>query len=90
MSSGSSTPETHHDTRHTDAPDPIAAGAAKGVATLRRHAEERRAEKLMDMRAQTANGSLVIRQMTAAELEIASQTAQQTRARNVARTRARW
>jgi mevalonate kinase len=86
---GSSTPETHHDTRHTDAQTGTASGAAKGVATLRRHAEERRAEKLMDMRAQMANGTLVIRQMTPAELDIASATARRTLARNVARTRAR-
>ena len=89
MFSGSSTPETHHDARRTAAQNRSAAGSAKGVATLRRHAEERRAEKLNDMRAQMANGTLVVRQMTPEELETASATARLTLARNVARKRAR-
>jgi hypothetical protein len=43
--------------------------AQKGVATVRRHKDERRAELLHDIDAQIANGTLVVRQMTAAEHE---------------------
>jgi hypothetical protein len=38
-----------------------------GVKTSRERAEEKRAEKLEDVRDQVARGSLVIRQMTAEE-----------------------
>ena len=38
-----------------------------GVKTARERAEEKRAEKLEDVRAQVESGSLVIRQMTAEE-----------------------
>jgi anti-sigma28 factor (negative regulator of flagellin synthesis) len=41
--------------------------AAKGAATIQRHKEERRADNLAQIRAQIANGTLVVRQMTIAE-----------------------
>jgi len=41
--------------------------AQKGAATLRRHAQDRRAESLRRIDEQIAEGTLVIRQMTAAE-----------------------
>jgi hypothetical protein len=41
----------------------------KRTETLRRRKEERRTEKLDDMREQVADGSLVVRQMTDAERE---------------------
>jgi hypothetical protein len=40
---------------------------AKGAATVQRNARERRASRLADIRAQIANGTLVVRQMTPAE-----------------------
>ncbi len=45
---------------------PISA-AQKGAATVRRHAQDRRDESLSRIREQIADGTLVIRQMTAAE-----------------------
>jgi hypothetical protein len=47
--------------------DPPINAAQKGAATLRRHAADRRAESLRRIREQIADGTLVIRQMTAAE-----------------------
>ena len=41
--------------------------AQKGAATVRRHAQDRRAESLRRISDQIADGTLVIRQMTAAE-----------------------
>jgi hypothetical protein len=41
--------------------------AQKGAATVRRNAADRRAESLRRIRDQIADGTLVIRQMTAAE-----------------------
>jgi anti-sigma28 factor (negative regulator of flagellin synthesis) len=41
--------------------------AQKGAATVRRHRQDRRAESLRQIREQIADGTLVIRQMTAAE-----------------------
>jgi hypothetical protein len=49
--------------------------AQKGVATVRRHKDERRAELLHDIDAQIANGTLVVRQMTDAEHKTASPAA---------------
>jgi hypothetical protein len=43
----------------------------KGQATQLRRREERRTEKLEQMRAQVADGTLVIRQMTVAERQAA-------------------
>src|ERR1035441_9541052 len=55
-------------------PDPAPAAvdappttAQKTAATVQRNKAERREERLEDIRAQTANGSLVVRQMTTAE-----------------------
>ena len=59
--------------------------AKKAVGTLRRHREARRADRLAEIRVEIANGTLVVRQMTAAEHEAASEAARQTRARNEAR-----
>jgi hypothetical protein len=43
--------------------------AAKGMATFRRHQEERRADSLAQIRSQIADGTLVVRQMTTAQRE---------------------
>jgi hypothetical protein len=61
-------------------PDPLPLPAAttlsspaqKAAATVLRHKDERRAERLREIRAQIADGTLVIRQMTDAEHETAS------------------
>jgi hypothetical protein len=52
----------------------------KAVGTLQRREEARRADRLAEIRVQIANGTLVVRQMTAAEREAASEAARQTRA----------
>jgi hypothetical protein len=41
----------------------------KAAATVQRHKKERRAESLRQIRAQTADGSLVVTQMTDAQRE---------------------
>ena len=56
--------------------------AKKAVTTRRRHQEARRADRLAEIRVQIANGTLVVRHMTATEREAASEAARQTRARN--------
>jgi hypothetical protein len=61
--------------------------AQKSAATLRRHKQQRRAESLDDIRRQTADGTLVIRQMTAEQHDAASEDARQTRTRNDSRTK---
>ena len=43
--------------------------AKKAVTTRRRHQEARRADRLAEIRVQIANGTLVVRHMTAAERE---------------------
>ena len=63
------------------------ATARKTAATVLRHKQERRAESLRQIRAQTDEGTLVIRHMSDAEQAVASQAARTTRARNEARTR---
>jgi signal transduction histidine kinase len=52
--------------------------AAKGVATLERHRQERRAESLARMQAQIDDGTLVVRQMTTAERDAVSGAAPRT------------
>ena len=47
----------------------------KAVGTLRRHKEARRSERLAEIRAQIANGTLVVRHMTAEQREAESQAA---------------
>jgi hypothetical protein len=47
--------------------------AQKGAATVKRHKEEQRVERLVQMRAQIADGTLVIRQMTVAQLKAAGE-----------------
>lgn len=59
-------------------------GVKKAVGTFQRR-EEARVDRLAEIRVQIANGTLVVRQMTAAEREAASEAARQTRARNEAR-----
>ena len=59
--------------------------AHKAAATVRRNKEERRAESLRQIRAQTADGTLVVRQMTVAQHEAASEAARRTLAENEAR-----
>ncbi|HEY5318416.1 MAG TPA: hypothetical protein VIJ20_10575 [Solirubrobacteraceae bacterium] len=64
-----------------------AQAAQKGAATVRRHQKERRTADLEHMRAQIADGTLVIRQMTLAQHDIALQAARSARARGEARVR---
>jgi anti-sigma28 factor (negative regulator of flagellin synthesis) len=59
--------------------------SAKGAATLQRHREERRADSLSQIRAQIADGTLVVRQMTADEHRSAAQAASLTLGRTTAR-----
>lgn len=54
---------------------PRARAATKGAATARRHREERRADRLNEIRAQVADGTLVIRQMTSEQHKAASHAA---------------
>jgi hypothetical protein len=61
--------------------------AQKTAATVLRRKEERRAESLRQIRAQTADGTLVIRQMTDEQRAAAAQLAGQTRQRNDGRAR---
>lgn len=73
MPSESSAPIAHPAQAATDSPlppphDVRSRSAAKGVATVRRHKEERRAASLLQIRAQIADGTLVVRQMTPAQL----------------------
>jgi hypothetical protein len=86
-SCGSSSTDTNHAVHAVDARTRT---AAKGRETLRRHREEQHAERLTEMRAQRAAGTLVIRQMTPEQLKDASATAERTLARNVARVAARY
>ena len=55
--------------------------AQKGAATKVRHKNERRTHRLYEIRAQIADGTLVVRQMTDAEHKAASQAADETRAK---------
>jgi hypothetical protein len=61
--------------------------AQKSAATVARNKEQRRSESLDHIRAQTADGTLVIRQMTEEQRVTASETARLTRERNASRTR---
>jgi hypothetical protein len=90
MSSQSSTPNTDETSVRVSTAAPFRPQAPsdavkKGVATVRRRKEERRAERVRDIRAQTADGTLVVRHMTDAQHEVASEDARQTFARNQAR-----
>jgi hypothetical protein len=66
MPSESSIPKTEdvNASRSDDAP---MNSAQKAAATIRRRTQNRRAETLREIRAQVADGTLVIRQMTTAE-----------------------
>ena len=72
-------PETPH--------DPRARANIRGAATAARRAKEERIERLRDIRAQVASGSLVIRQMTPTERAIANEDARQAATRNEQRRR---
>ena len=63
------------------------ATARKTAATVLRHKEERRAESLAEIQAQTDAGTLVIRQMSKTEQAAASEVARETRRRNESRSR---
>jgi signal transduction histidine kinase len=63
---------TIQEARRPPSADARSRAAAKGAATLQRHARERRDSDLADIRAQIANGTLVVRQMTSAERGAAS------------------
>jgi anti-sigma28 factor (negative regulator of flagellin synthesis) len=73
MLNSSSTPDANQ--RHTPVSNRIHASSAgpaisprnKGRETELRHQNERRLERLSDIREQIADGTLVVRQMTAAE-----------------------
>jgi hypothetical protein len=67
--------------------EPASTVAQKGAATLLRNKEQRRAERLNQIREQTADGTLVIRHMSDAEQLTASETAHATGQRNQARQR---
>jgi hypothetical protein len=59
--------------------------AQKTAATVQRHKQERRAERLSEISAQTADGTLIVRQMTASEHDAASEDAREVRERSDAR-----
>jgi hypothetical protein len=59
--------------------------ARRGAATLLRRRNERRADSLDQIRAQIADGTLVIRQMTPAQQKAAARAARGALARNEAR-----
>ena len=73
MPTSSSTPDSNCSrgsaSSHTPLSTAVAAKRtrAKGRETELRHKEERRHERLRDIRAQIADGTLVVRQMTVAE-----------------------
>jgi hypothetical protein len=94
MPSESSTPNPGHaNVTSSGARAPVAAAerasrAAKGAATLQRHKEERRADSLGHIRAQIADGTLVVRQMTVTQHRAAIEAADKAHARNEARVKA--
>jgi anti-sigma28 factor (negative regulator of flagellin synthesis) len=57
----------------------------KALATVRRHKEERRADRLDEMRVQIAEGTLVVRQMSVVEHDAARLVARDASARNETR-----
>lgn len=57
----------------------------KGAATVRRHKQEQRAESLDQIRAQIADGTLVVRQMTVEQHKSASQAAHNANTRHETR-----
>jgi hypothetical protein len=71
----------------TEVSDARSRSAKSGATTARLHREERRADKLAEIGAQIAAGTLVVRQMTGAEHDAASEAAQQARARHVERSK---
>lgn len=66
MPSESSTPHTEDANASISGEAPVSS-AQKGAATVRRHKQDRRDESLRQIRAQIADGTLVVRQMTAVE-----------------------
>jgi hypothetical protein len=91
MSSESSAPKTTRtDGISANSPGPVDGDAGtraptKGADTVRRHKEERRAERLRDINLQIADGTLVVRQMTVAQREAASRAAARVAERHQAR-----
>jgi hypothetical protein len=69
------------------APRPPLTASEKSAATITRRKDERRAESLQRISDQTADGSLVVRQMTTEQHEVATEAARQTRTRNASRVR---
>lgn len=61
----------------------------KAAVTVRRHKEEARAAKFADIRAQIADGTLVVRQMTLTEHRAASRAASRARSQHEARRKVR-
>lgn len=55
--------------------------AQKGAATFLRHRDERRADRLHEIREQIADGTLVVRQMTDTEHKAAVHAAGESRAK---------
>jgi hypothetical protein len=66
---------------------PSLTGAQKSAATVQRRRDERRAERLREIRDQTAAGTLTIRQMTRQEHRGQIELARQARARHDLRPR---
>lgn len=56
-----------HALRSVAGAEPALSGIAKGVATVQRRKAERRTDKLEQIRAQIADGTLIVRQVTAAD-----------------------
>jgi hypothetical protein len=63
--------------------------AAKTAETVRRRKEERRTDKLDQIQDQIADGTLVVRQMSVAEHEAASEVARQKLAQSQVRSKQR-
>jgi hypothetical protein len=59
--------------------------ATKAAVTVKRRREERRVDKLAEIRAQIADGTLVVRQMTVAQHKAATQAARRSRMHSEAR-----
>jgi len=88
MSSQSSPVAPNSALAHTlplTAQDARIGSSQRAAVTVRRHKEEARAAKLTDIRAQIADGTLVVRQMTITEHRAASRAASRSRSQHQAR-----
>ncbi len=89
MPGESSTSNAEPDVSGSDTPGagrpPIASRVEKAAATRRRRKDEQRVDRLAQFRAQVADGTLVVRQMTVAQHETALHEAQHAADRHVMR-----